>query len=146
MAMGPISKMEEKPAITAELPSLSSYLLRFKKLCENDCKLKTEVLECRLNLSLDGFRSVLWARWMGILSSNIKNWEEDIEKSREKYVGLRANHLDDKRRSDKNLHPSINNPLSQDKNSPWAQFFKDSELRKDIERVRKTLMYIIYIK
>ena len=83
---------------------------------------------------------------MGILSSNIKNWEEDIEKSREKYVGLRANHLDDKRRSDKNLHPSINNPLSQDKNSPWAQFFKDSELRKDIERVRKTLMYIIYIK
>lgn len=133
MAMGPISKMEEKPALTAELPSLSSYLLRFKKLCENDCTVKTEVLECRLNLSLDGFRSVLWARWLGILSSNIKTWEKDIGTSREKYERLKSNHLDDKRRSD-NLHPSINNPLSQDKNSPWAQFFKDSELRKDIER------------
>ena len=145
MAMGPISKMEEKPALTAELPSLSSYLLRFKKLCENDCTVKTEVLECRLNLSLDGFRSVLWARWLGILSSNIKTWEKDIGTSREKYERLKSNHLDDKHRSD-NLHPSINNPLSQDKNSPWAQFFKDSELRKDIERVSKTLMCVDLVR
>ena len=123
-----------EPVTSNEPPSLSSYLLRFRKLCENENDLKAEVLECRLNLSLDGFRCILWARWLGILSPSVKDWGEDIDKSRVRYRNLKDRFLDDKR-NNPNLHPSINNPLSQDTKSPWNQFFKDSELREVIERV-----------
>ena len=125
---------EEQPAIPQETPSLSSYLLRFRKLCERDSTLKSEVLESKAHLSLEGFRTILWSRWLDILSPSLKEWSVDINKSRARFNNLRALHLDDKR-LDPSLHPSVNNPLSQDDQSPWNQFFKDSELRRDIERV-----------
>ena len=125
---------EEHPAIPQETPSLSSYLLRFRKLCERDSSLKVEVLESKSHLSLEGFRSILWSRWLEILSPSMKDWSVDIGKSRARYNNLRVRHLDDKR-LDPSLHPSVNNPLSQDDQSPWNQFFKDNELRSDIERV-----------
>lgn len=125
---------EEQPAIPQEAPSLSSYLLRFRKLCEQDSStLKSEVLESKFHLSLEGFRSVLWSRWLDILSPSCRNWSADIQKCRARYGNLRALHLDDKR-LDPSLHPSVNNPLSQDDQSPWNQFFKDDQLRTDIER------------
>ena len=50
--------MEEKSVVE----ELSSYLLRFRKLCADENALRKDVLECNLNLSLDGFRSILWVR------------------------------------------------------------------------------------
>ena len=135
--------IEEQPVIANEPPSLSSYLLRFRKLCEGEGALKCDVLESRVHLSLEGFRSILWARWLDILSPSIKDWVLDISRSRARYNNLRAVHLDDKR-SDASLHPSINNPLSQEEDSPWNQFFKDSELRKDIERVSCNMTTIFF--
>jgi hypothetical protein len=125
---------EEKPVVVNEAPSLSSYLLRFRKLCEGEAGLKNEVLDCRLHLTLDGFRGILWARWLGILSQSMKDWPEDVAKSRARYNNVKAKYLKDQR-ADPSLHPSINNPLSQDTKSPWNQFFVDTELKKDIERV-----------
>lgn len=128
--------IEEHPAIPQEINlSLSSYLLRFRKLCERpDGTLKSEVLESKSHLSLEGFRSVLWFRWLNILSgSSLKDWSVDISKHRSRYNNLRAQYLMD-RRLDGSIHPSVNNPLSQDVKSPWNQFFQDSELRCDIER------------
>ena len=60
--------MEEKPVVEEH----SSYLLRFRKLCADEDALKKDVLECNLNLSLDGFRSILW------VSQNIPFWLENI--------------------------------------------------------------------
>ena len=127
--------IEEKPAIPQEINlSLSSYLLRFRKLCERDGTLKSEVLESKSHLSLEGFRSILWSRWLNILSPSLKDWAVDITKQRSRYNNLRAQYLNDKR-LDGTINLSVNNPLSQDVQSPWNQFFKDSELRCDIERV-----------
>ena len=50
--------MEEKSVVE----ELSSYVLRFRKLCADENALRKDVLECNLNLSLDGFRSILWVR------------------------------------------------------------------------------------
>lgn len=127
--------IEDPTVISNEPPSLSSYLLRFRKLCQHEDSLKRDVLESRVHLSLEGFRSILWARWLDVLSPSINDWVTDISKSRSRYIQLRAMHEDD-RRGDASLHPSINNPLSQEEDSPWNQYFKNSELRKDIERVR----------
>ena len=129
---------EEKPAIPhQESISLSSYLLRFRKLCERDSTLKSEILESKSKFSLEGFRTILWARWLDILSPNLKDWGVDISKSRARYNNLKSLHFNDKR-LDSSLHLSVNNPLSQDDESPWNQFFKDSELRDVIERVSCT--------
>ena len=126
---------EEKPAIPhQEVLSLSSYLLRFRKLCERDSTLKSEVLESKLHLSLEGFRTILWAKWLDILSPNIKDWSVDISRSRARYNNLKQLHFHDKR-LDLSLQLSVNNPLSQDDDSPWNQFFQDTELKDVIERV-----------
>lgn len=77
-------------------------------------------------------------RWLGILSQHSEKWPDDIEKCRSRYDDLRAVHLIDDRRNNHNLDPSFNNPLSQDTESPWNQFFIDSELKKVIEKVSKT--------
>ena len=109
-----------------------NIFFRFRKLCDRgDPTLKSEVLESRLSLSLDGFRSILWSKWLDILSAKVENWPLDMEKSRSRFNHLKSLHLDDKR-EDPSLHPSVNNPLSQD--GPWNQFFKDSELKEVIER------------
>lgn len=128
--------IEEHPAIPQEINlSLSSYLLRFRKLCERDTTLKSEVLESKSHLSLEGFRSILWSRWLNILSPSMKDWSADITRHRTRYNNLRAQYLMDKR-LDGSIHLSVNNPLSQDVQSPWNQFFQDNELKCDIERVR----------
>ena len=128
--------IEEHPAIPQEINlSLSSYLLRFRKLCERDSTLKSEVLESKSHLSLEGFRSILWSRWLNILSPSMKDWSADITRHRTRYNNLRAQYLMDKR-LDGSIHLSVNNPLSQDVQSPWNQFFQDNELKCDIERVR----------
>jgi len=126
--------IEEHPAIPQEINlSLSSYLLRFRKLCERDSTLKSEVLESKSHLSLEGFRSILWSRWLNILSPSMKDWSADITRHRTRYNNLRAQYLMDKR-LDGSIHLSVNNPLSQDVQSPWNQFFQDNELKCDIER------------
>ena len=107
------------------------FKIRFRKLCDRGPTLKSEVLESKLSLSLDGFRSILWSKWLEILSPKVENWPLDMEKSRSRFNHLKSLHLDDKR-GDPSLHPSENNPLSQD--GPWNQFFKDTELKQVIER------------
>ena len=122
--------VEELPAIPEETPSLSSYLLRFGKLCSREV-LSSEVLEFKNQLSLRGFRSIFWARWLNILTLP-DNWVKEARKGRGRFNKLRQKHLDDKRLNP-NLHPQVNNPLCLD--GPWGEFFVNDDLRKVIERV-----------
>ena len=85
-------------------------------------------------------------RWLGILSQHSEKWPDDIEKCRSRYDDLRAVHLIDDKRNNHNLDPSFNNPLSQDTESPWNQFFIDSELKKVIEKVSETFQQNIKIR
>ena len=120
----------------------TSYLLRFRKLIQDEVSLKENVRNCRQPLSLDGFRSILWARWIGILpelkDDSCSEWLAEATKLRSRYDILKERHCNDKR-EDPSLNPAVNNPLSQDTESPWNKYFEDCGLRKDIERVTRTL-------
>ena len=111
---------EEHPAIphSDQVPDLSTYLLRWQKL-RDGASLQSEVLESKNRHSLDGFRSIFWSKWLNLYDkTDWKKWPSNAEKGRGRFKELRKNHLDDKR-LDPNLHPSENNPLSQD--GPWDQ-------------------------
>ena len=68
-------------------------------------------------------------------------WVDDIEKCRSRYDDLRAIHLNDDKRNNYKLDPRLNNPLSTEAESPWNQFFIDSELKKVIERVSEKVLH-----
>ncbi|KAJ1922350.1 hypothetical protein H4219_000212 [Mycoemilia scoparia] len=95
-------------------------------------------------------RSLCWRIYLGVLPDDVFGQEDDcirvwpthIEKERSAYEQLRtkwvvnphtADHL---REAEADL--SVLNPLSQDENSPWKQYFEDQELkdiiRKDVVR------------
>lgn len=108
----------------ADSPQLSSYIGRFKSLfVDRDGQVA----------SVDGFRGLLWASKLDLLPPSVQDWTVHWSQQRVRYSKLKDTFLCDKR-ADESLHPSINNPLSQDTESPWNQYFLDGELRKVIER------------
>eukprot|EP00310_Coccolithus_braarudii_P022713 CAMPEP_0183343862 /NCGR_PEP_ID=MMETSP0164_2-20130417/9687_1 /TAXON_ID=221442 /ORGANISM="Coccolithus pelagicus ssp braarudi, Strain PLY182g" /LENGTH=291 /DNA_ID=CAMNT_0025514775 /DNA_START=45 /DNA_END=917 /DNA_ORIENTATION=- len=54
--------------------------------------------------------------------------------ARREYMALREKHCIDPRTSGESLDISLANPLSQDANSPWSEFFEFEELREEIKR------------
>ncbi|KAF9175913.1 TBC1 domain, member 5 [Mortierella sp. AD010] len=104
--------------------------------------LKARAISQHSNLGRDGIRSVCWKAYLSCLPSvEISTWPLAMEKERESYVELRKKYI----RAiggDEGSEPDleVNNPLSLAEDSPWQQFFVDSELRKIIKQdVDRTL-------
>ncbi|KAF9988487.1 hypothetical protein BGZ65_002973 [Modicella reniformis] len=101
------------------------------------------------NLGMDGIRSVCWKVYLSCLPSlEISTWPLAINTERERYVELRRKYIR-AIGSDNGPDPDleVNNPLSLAEDSPWQQFFMDSELRKIIKQdVERTLPDIDYFR
>ncbi|KAG0002725.1 TBC1 domain, member 5 [Entomortierella chlamydospora] len=104
--------------------------------------LKARAISQDSNLGRDGIRSVCWKVYLSCLPSlEISTWRFAMEKERESYVELRKKYI----RAiggDEGPEPDleVNNPLSLAEDSPWQQFFVDTELRKIIKQdVDRTL-------
>uniref|UniRef100_A0A0P4WL95 Rab-GAP TBC domain-containing protein n=1 Tax=Scylla olivacea TaxID=85551 RepID=A0A0P4WL95_SCYOL len=81
------------------------------------------------------FRSVCWMVYLQILPDNHTNWLKVIREERENYETIRLRLMGTPgSHSDEALDPLLNNPLSQDQESPWNQYFEDSELKKLIRQ------------
>lgn len=92
------------------------------------------------NLGRDGelrasrFRSVCWLNYLRILPDDHTQWLKVIRNEREKYEKIRLQLIVTPGLGDESLDPLLNNPLSQHEQSPWNQYFEDSELKKLIRQ------------
>ena len=76
---------------------------------------------------------MLWALIFRNLPSDPERWEDVVAKKRHEYEVYKSSHFVDER-GNRHMDPAVNNPLSQDANSPWNKFFSDNELMKVIDR------------
>ncbi|KAG0319868.1 TBC1 domain, member 5 [Dissophora globulifera] len=111
--------------------------------------LKARAVSQNSNLAIDGIRSVCWKVYLSCLPSlELSTWPFAMTKERERYVELRRKYIravgaDDGPEPDL----EVNNPLSLAEDSPWQQFFVDSELRKIIKQdVDRTLPDIDFFR
>ena len=86
-------------------------------------------------------RSVAWRFFLGTLPLPLSSWPAHAAKGAADYAKLREEHCPypSKAADDPEVDLAISNPLSQHVESPWQNFFEDSELRseilKDLERL-----------
>ncbi|KAF9936171.1 TBC1 domain, member 5 [Mortierella alpina] len=104
--------------------------------------LKARALSQHSNLGTDGIRSVCWKVYLSCLPSlELSTWPFAMTKERERYMQLRKQYIraiGSEEGSEPDLE--VNNPLSLAEDSPWQQFFVDSELKKIIKQdVERTL-------
>lgn len=84
------------------------------------------------NLRDSPFRSLCWRVLLNVLPGSSSAWVAALSTARSQYVALRRSYCVRERLEDSGLDPRINNPLSQEEDSPWNQHFQDDELRKTI--------------
>ncbi|EGD74610.1 hypothetical protein PTSG_12373 [Salpingoeca rosetta] len=90
------------------------------------------------------FRGVCWRLFLGSLPENVDEWAACVQASRQEFEAIRKQHMVDPRASTMQ-DLTVNNPLSQDEQSPWFQFFQDEELRDVIVRdVTRTFPEVRY--
>ena len=96
-----------------------------------------------------------------MLPSSSVDWVTALQSLRSNYCFLQEKFHIDHKRKDLSLAPAINNPLSQEQDSPWNQHFQDGEMRKMIKQdvvrtfpevdffqthlVRETLVNILFM-
>ncbi|XP_071104005.1 TBC1 domain family member 5-like isoform X2 [Haliotis cracherodii] len=126
-------------------PSVSyshSYSAEWERLFNTPgylLKLKKHGIEGRLRSSR--FRSVVWKVYLEVLPDDISQWLKVCQDWRNKYEVLKNQMIHEKqelivnpRKAVDRVDITINNPLSQDDESPWNQFFQDNELRLTIKQ------------
>lgn len=108
--------------------------------CENDGGALLKSAATSGSLQTSGLRSLGWMYMLGMgdcAQVTPDALEQSIIKNRQEYQQLVQLHVLDPRSSQES-DPTVNNPLSLEEDSPWAQFFKNAELEKtinqDIER------------
>ena len=106
-------------------------------------------------------RSVCWRVLLNVLPSSSVDWVTALQSLRGNYCFLQEKFHIDQKMKDLSLDPAINNPLSQEQDSPWNQHFQDGEMRKMIKQdvvrtfpevdffqtqlVRETLVNILFV-
>ena len=112
-----------------------------------DCTQTILPLALHGNLDKNPFRSCCWRIFLNVLPSNSKQWSGALQSSRDNYKHLTAKFHTELKLKDTTIDPTINNPLSQDEESPWNQHFQDSELRKMIKQdVVRTFPEVAYFQ
>ncbi|XP_041347301.1 LOW QUALITY PROTEIN: TBC1 domain family member 5-like [Gigantopelta aegis] len=95
-------------------------------------KLKDHGIAGRLRSSR--FRSVVWKIYLEVLPEDLDLWVASCHEWRSKYEELKNQLIVNPRKAVDQVDLSLNNPLSQDDESPWNKFFQDNELRLTIKQ------------
>jgi len=111
------------------------YSQTFRRLFgKSDCTQAILPLALHGNLDKNPFRSLCWRIFLNVLPASSGQWAGHLQSSRDSYRRLSAQFHTDLKIQDTTIDPTINNPLSQDEESPWNQHFLDNELRKLIKQ------------
>jgi len=137
---------------------VQTYLSMFSRL---DCTSAILPLAMHGNLQNNPFRSVCWRVLLNVLPSSSVDWVTALQSIRTNYQFLNEKFQSAQKMTDLSLDPAINNPLSQEQESPWNQHFQDGEMRKMIKQdvvrtfpevdffqtplVRETLVNILFV-
>jgi hypothetical protein len=113
--------------------SFEDVFLRRSDSAEVLAGVREDLLKARLKQH-NPHRNVCWSILATNISEDPVRWKEQVRKKRHEYEVYKTSYLKDERRNAQ-LDPGVNNPLSQDANSPWTRFFADNELKQEIERV-----------
>lgn len=106
-------------------------------------RLKTFAFEGKLRSCK--FRSVCWRIFLGCLPPEVSQWREAIEKSRKEYIRIKNLHVVKPTHEAEGKDLEVENPLSQNDQSMWLKYFKNSELKTMIERdVKRTFPEMEY--
>ncbi|XP_022106136.1 TBC1 domain family member 5-like isoform X3 [Acanthaster planci] len=95
------------------------------------------------------FRSVCWRVYLEVLPERQDQWAESVRNDRERYAAVKRMYVVDPQTGFKNRDAdlSLNNPLSQDEESPWNRFFQDKECRQEISQdVKRTFPEIEFFQ
>ncbi|KAG0227722.1 TBC1 domain, member 5 [Actinomortierella wolfii] len=101
--------------------------------------LKARAISSSGDLGSDGIRSVCWKLYLSILPTlDLSSWPAILAKEREEYSEFHRKYIRAVGSEEDTPNLEVNNPLSLAEDSPWQQFFVDSELKKvirqDVER------------
>lgn len=94
--------------------------------------LKNMAMEGELKRS--NLRSVCWKLFLSILSEDKSKWSSESEKSRKLFTDLKHKYIIDPHNTQLSMDVALNNPLSQEEDSPWNKYFKDKEIKKIIDQ------------
>uniref|UniRef100_A0A2C9L1G2 Rab-GAP TBC domain-containing protein n=1 Tax=Biomphalaria glabrata TaxID=6526 RepID=A0A2C9L1G2_BIOGL len=121
---------------TSSSASMShSYSTEWEKLFNTPDmmkKLKEKSMEGELRSSR--FRSLIWKLFLEVLPPSKEEWVEKTKQSRNKFEDLKNKLIVNPRKAVDSVDITLNNPLSQDEESPWNKFFQDNELRLTIKQ------------
>uniref|UniRef100_A0A0N5BQG3 Rab-GAP TBC domain-containing protein n=1 Tax=Strongyloides papillosus TaxID=174720 RepID=A0A0N5BQG3_STREA len=78
-------------------------------------------------------RSIYWRLFLRILPLDKDEWYSIVERCRYEYQEIKCRHSRDSKEFNEG-DPQSNNPLSEQENCPWSQFFYNSELKEQIKR------------
>lgn len=119
--------------MSAELESLYQQewnsLFRTKYYTE---KLRSSAIKGKLENS--HFRSVCWKVLLECLPEDQQSWIDTTKLQRKHYDEILDKFHVNPRKLEESMDISVNNPLSQSNQSPWNQYFQDSELKVTIEQ------------
>eukprot|EP00123_Amoebidium_parasiticum_P009269 comp19375_c0_seq1/m.22335 comp19375_c0_seq1/g.22335 ORF comp19375_c0_seq1/g.22335 comp19375_c0_seq1/m.22335 type:complete len:632 (-) comp19375_c0_seq1:725-2620(-) len=87
----------------------------------------------RGSLATFPLRSICWQVFLGLLPPDTSQWETTLTSRRGSYELLRRRYLTDPTsEAPAQADLDLNNPLSQEVDSPWQRYFQDTELKKEI--------------
>jgi TBC1 domain family member 5 len=86
------------------------------------------------DLKISKFRSIVWSVLNNSLSRNTSNWINERTEQRRNYHEIKMKYIVNPDRLQYNESISIDDPLSQSKDSLWNQHFRDTELRNLIQQ------------
>jgi len=78
----------------------------------------------------DEVRSLAWKLFLGYLPPETSAWKDILHTKRKEYVKLKGKRIKPDQEDD---DPNLNNPLMDEADSKWNQYFKDNEMIKTIK-------------
>jgi hypothetical protein len=87
-------------------------------------------------LAEKGLRSLCWKIYLDYIPNlETSSWKIEIDKERQHYEDLKNKFIFDPNKANKEGENwNINNPLSLEEESPWKQYFENTELQKTIKQ------------
>ncbi|KAK3585053.1 hypothetical protein CHS0354_009904 [Potamilus streckersoni] len=143
------SWMEVDPEVEPTITSFShSYSLEWEKLFTKPNYMRhLRNYAMKGNLRSSRFRSIAWKLFLEVLPDNMSQWQSNTSNYRQKYTDLKNKLIVNPRKEVDAVDLSVNNPLSQEEESPWNRFFQDNELRLTIKQdVIRTFPELAFFK
>ncbi|GFQ72204.1 TBC1 domain family member 5, partial [Trichonephila clavata] len=113
---------------------MSQYQKEWDSLFSNKYYLeKLKLCAMKGTLKSSHFRSICWKIFLHCLPEDKQMWIEAVKSQRKLYEEI-MDKFDTNPRDVDSLDITVNNPLSQSQQSPWNQYFQDTELKVTIQQ------------